>query len=51
MTLIRVDLESGELLDDEVNAKRIKRLALNYKIIDRTPYKKGFSMPYFRCVP
>lgn len=49
VTHISTYLESGELPEDEVNAKRITRLTPNYRIINGMLYKKGFSMPFFRC--
>lgn len=49
-TPIRDYLESGELPQDKIDAKRIIRLAPSYKIIDGTLYKRGFSTSFLICI-
>ncbi|XP_075636499.1 uncharacterized protein LOC142608692 [Castanea sativa] len=43
-------LQDGHLLHDALEAKRIKTRAARFTILNDTLYKKGFSMPYLKCV-
>lgn len=50
MTPICVYLKSREFPEDEIDTKMISLLGPIYKMIDAMLYKKGFSMPFLRCV-
>ncbi len=50
MTPIISYLERGTLPDDRHEAKRIKVRASRFTILQGTLYKKGFSLPYLRCL-
>lgn len=43
-------LESGEIPEDKVKARRLKYQAAQFTIIDKVLYKRGFSLPYLRCL-
>ena len=50
MTPIISFLEDGHLLQDTDKAKKIKKRAARFMILNYTLYKRGFSMPYLKCV-
>ena len=50
MTLIVSFLQDGRLLQDAEEAKKIKKRAARFTILNDTLYKKGFSMTYLKCV-
>ena len=50
MTPIISFLEDGHLPQDTDEAKKIKKRATRFTILNDTLYKKGFSMPYLKCV-
>ena len=50
MTPIISYLERGTLPDDRHEAKRIKVRASRFTILQGTLYKKGFFLPYLRCL-
>ena len=43
-------LQNKHLLQDAEEAKKIKKRAARFTILCDTLYKKGFSMPYLKCV-
>ncbi|XP_075645095.1 uncharacterized protein LOC142616093 [Castanea sativa] len=43
-------LQDGHLPHDALEAKRIKTRAARLTILNDTLYKRGFSMPYLKCV-
>ncbi|XP_075660901.1 uncharacterized protein LOC142630742 [Castanea sativa] len=43
-------LQDGHLPHDALEAKRIKTKAARFTILNDTLYKRGFSMPYLKCV-
>jgi hypothetical protein len=43
-------LERGTLLDDRHEARRIKVRTSRFTFLQGTLYKKGFSLPYLRCL-
>ncbi|XP_075655254.1 uncharacterized protein LOC142625494 [Castanea sativa] len=43
-------LQDGHLPHDALEAKRIKTRAARFTILNDTLYKRGFSMPYLKCV-
>ena len=50
MTLIVSFLQDGCLPQDAEEAKKIKKRAARFTILNDTLYKKGFSMTYLKCV-
>ena len=50
MTPIVSFLQDGRLPQDAEEAKRIKKRAARFTILNDTLYKRGFSMPYLKCV-
>ncbi|XP_059638536.1 uncharacterized protein LOC132280798 [Cornus florida] len=43
-------IENEELPQDRMEARKIRMRAAKYSLIDEVLYKKGFSLPYLRCV-
>ncbi|KAM2335051.1 hypothetical protein ACFXTH_012510 [Malus domestica] len=43
-------LAHGTLLNDNVQAKHIRYKATRYLIINDPLYKRGFNLPYLRCL-
>ena len=50
MTLVISFLQDGHLLQDIEVASKVRRKAARFTILNDTLYKKGFSMPYLKCV-
>ena len=50
MTPIISFLQDGHLPQDTDKAKKIKKRAARFTILNDTLYKRGFSMPYLKCV-
>ena len=50
MTPIMSFLQDGHLPQNTEVAKRIKKKAARFTILNDTLYKRGFSMPYLKCV-
>ena len=50
MTPIVSFLQDGYLPQDAEEAKKIKKKAARFSILNDTLYKKGFSIPYLKCV-
>lgn len=50
MTPILSFLQDGRLIQDVKEARKVKKRAASFTILNDTLYKKGFSMPYLRCV-
>ena len=50
MTTIVAFLEDGHLPQNVEEAKKIKKRAARFMIFNDTLYKRGFSMPYLKCV-
>ena len=50
MTPIISFLQDGCLPQDAEKAKKIKKRAARFTILNDTLYKRGFSMPYLKCV-
>ena len=50
MTLIVSFLQDGHLPQDADEARKIKKRAARFTILNDTLYKRGFSMPYLKCV-
>ena len=50
MTLIVSFLQDGHLPQNVDEAKKIKKRAAKFTILNDTLYKRGFSMPYLKCV-
>ena len=50
MTPIISFLLDGHLPQDTDEAKKIKKRAARFTILNDTLYKRGFSMPYLKCV-
>ena len=50
MTPIVSFLQDGRLSQDAKEAKKIKKRAARFTILNDTLYKRGFSMPYLKCV-
>ena len=50
MTPIVFFLLDGRLPQDTKKAKKIKKRAARFTILNDTLYKRGFSMPYLKCV-
>ena len=50
MTLIVSFLQDRHLPQDADEARKIKKRAARFTILNDTLYKRGFSMPYLKCV-
>ena len=50
MTPIIAFLQDGHLPQNTEEAKKFKKRAARFTILNDTLYKKGFSMPYLKCV-
>ena len=50
MTLIVAFLQDGHLPKNREEAKKVKKRAARFTILSDTLYKRGFSMPYLKCV-
>jgi hypothetical protein len=50
MTPIISYLQGGTLPNDRYEARRIKVRATRFIILQGTLYKRGFSLPYLRCL-
>ena len=50
MTLIVSFLQDGHLLQNTEEAKKVKKKAARFTILNGTLYKRGFSMLYLKCV-
>ena len=50
MTLIILFLQDGHLPQDADEARKIKKRAAIFTILNDTLYKRDFSMPYLKCV-
>ena len=50
MTLIVALLQNGHLPHNTEEAKKVKKRVARFTILNDTLYKRGFSMPYLKCV-
>ena len=50
MTPIMSFLQDGHLPQNSEEAKRVKKRAARFTILNDALYKRGFSMPYLKCV-
>ena len=50
MTPIVSFLQDGRLPQDTKEVKKIKKRAARFTILNDSLYKRGFSMPYLKCV-
>ena len=50
MTPIMSFLQDGHLLQNTEEAKKIEKRAARFTILNDALYKRGFSMPYLKCV-
>ena len=50
MTPVISFLQDGHLPQDVEKARKIKRRIARFTILNDTLYKRGFSMPYLKCV-
>ena len=50
MTPILSFLPDGHLPQDIDEAKKVRKRAVRFTIVNNTLYKRGFSMPYLKCV-
>ena len=50
MTPIVTFLQDGHLPQNAKEAKKIKKKGARFTILNDTLYKKGFSLPYLKCV-
>ena len=50
MTPILSFLQDGRLPQDVKEAKKVRKRASRFMILNDTLYKRGFSMPYLKCV-
>ena len=50
MTPIISFFQDGHLLPDVEEARKVRNRAARFTILNDTLYKKGFSMPYLKCV-
>ena len=50
MTPIMSSLQDGHLPQNTEEAKKIKKRAARFTILNDVLYKRGFSMPYLKCV-
>ena len=50
MTLILSFLQDGHLLQDVEKARKVRKRAARFMILNDILYKRGFSMPYLKCI-
>ena len=50
MTPIISFLQDGHLPQDAEEARMVRKRAARFTILNNTLYKRGFSMPYLKCV-
>ena len=50
MNLIISFLQDGHLPQDVEKARKVKKRAARFTILNDMLYKRGFSMPYLKCV-
>ena len=50
MTPIMAFIQDGHLPQDTTEAKKVRKRAARFTILNDILYKKGFSMPYLKCV-
>ena len=50
MTPIMAFIQDGHLPQDTTEAKKVRKRAARFTILNDTLYKRGFSMPYLKCV-
>ena len=50
MTSIISFLQDGHLPQDVQEAKRVRKRVARFTILNDTLYKRGFSMPYLKCI-
>ena len=50
MDLILAYLTTGSLPIEKVEARRIRYRSARYHVIDGALYKRGYTLPYLRCV-
>ena len=50
MTLISSFLQDKRLPQDAKEAKKIKKMATRFTILNDILYKRGFFLPYLKCV-
>ena len=50
MTPIMSFLQDGQLPQNTEEAKKVKKRAARFTILNDALYKRGFSMPYLKCV-
>ena len=50
MTLILSFLQDGRLPPDVEEARKVRKRAAKFVILNNALYKRGFSMPYLKCV-
>ena len=50
MTPIISFLQDGHLRQDVEEARKVRKRAAKFTILNGTLYKRGFSMPYLECV-
>ena len=50
MTPIMAFIQDGHFPQDTTEAKKVRKRAARFMILNDTLYKRGFSMPYLKCV-
>ena len=50
MTPIMAFIQDGHLPQDATEAKKVRKRAAKFTILNDSLYKRGFSMPYLKCV-
>ena len=50
MTSIISFLQDGQLSQDVEKPRKVKKRAARFMILNDTLYKRGFSMPYLKCI-
>ena len=50
MTPILSFLQDGQLPQDVEEAKKVRKRAARFTILNDALYKRGFSMPYLKCI-
>ena len=50
LTLILSFLQDGQLPQDIKEARKVRKRAARFTILNDTLYRRGFSMPYLKCV-
>ena len=50
MTLILSFLQDGHLLQDVEKARKVRKRAARFMILNDILYKRVFSMPYLKCI-